>query len=67
MKLEYNKQCADMEDLGDFLIKTLDKNLRKKINIMITVNVHSRDIVGRFVRDSILNEKEFGWESQLRF
>jgi dynein heavy chain len=29
--------------------------------------VHSRDIVGDFVRDSILDTKEFQWESQLRF
>jgi len=34
---------------------------------MITVNVHSRDIVFNFVRDSILDNKEFQWESQLRF
>jgi len=56
-----------MEDLTDLLIQTTDKKLRKKINIMITVNVHSRDIVNNFVRDSILDVKEFQWESQLRF
>jgi dynein heavy chain len=31
------------------------------------MDVHARDIVGRFVRDSILDQKEFDWESQLRF
>jgi len=34
---------------------------------MITITVHSRDIVAGFVRDSILDRKEFQWESQLRF
>ena len=29
--------------------------------------MHARDIVERFVRDSILDAKEFEWESQLRF
>lgn len=29
--------------------------------------MHPRDIVDRFVRDSILDKKEFEWESQLRF
>ena len=34
---------------------------------MITCSVHSRDIVGDFVRDSTLDHKEFQWELQLRF
>lgn len=34
---------------------------------MIICTVHSRDIVADFVRDSILDRKEFQWESQLRF
>jgi dynein heavy chain len=29
--------------------------------------VHARDIIDGFVRDSILDEREFAWESQLRF
>ena len=41
--------------------------LRKKINTLIIIEVHQRDIVDRFVRDSILDQKEFDWESQLRF
>jgi dynein heavy chain len=40
---------------------------RKKINNLIIVDVHARDIVDRFVRDSILDAREFEWESQLRF
>ena len=34
---------------------------------MIILDVHARDIVERFVRDSVLSDKEFAWESQLRF
>ena len=34
---------------------------------MIILDVHARDIVERFVRDSVLDSKEFAWESQLRF
>ena len=30
-------------------------------------DVHARDIIDGFVRDSILDEREFAWESQLRF
>jgi dynein heavy chain len=31
------------------------------------MDVHARDIVDGFVRDSILDAREFEWESQLRF
>ena len=40
---------------------------RKKINTLIIVDVHGRDIVDRFVRDAILDARDFAWESQLRF
>jgi len=36
---------------------------RKKINTLIIVDVHARDIVDRFIRDSILDAREFEWES----
>ena len=50
------------------LIRTdLNSLERKKINTLIIVDVHARDIVDRFVRDSILDAREFEWESQLRF
>jgi dynein heavy chain len=45
----------------------LSKNDRKKINAQIIIDVHQRDIIDKFVRDSILDEREFAWESQLRF
>mgnify|MGYP001028947899 FL=1 len=40
---------------------------RKKLNTSIIIDVHARDIVDRFVRDSVLDAREFDWESQLRF
>jgi dynein heavy chain len=45
----------------------LAKNERKKLNAQIIIDVHQRDIIDNFVRDSVLDEKEFAWESQLRF
>jgi dynein heavy chain len=38
-----------------------------QVNALIIVNVHARDIIDSFVRDSILDCREFAWESQLRF
>ena len=67
MKDESNKQTKDLNDLIDLIRTDLNSLERKKINTLIVVDVHARDIVDRFVRDSILNAREFEWESQLRF
>jgi dynein heavy chain, axonemal len=67
MKNELTRQTNDLNDLIDMVRTDLDSNTRSKINALIILDVHARDIVDRFVRDSILSEKEFDWESQLRF
>lgn len=46
---------------------TLTDNDRKKFDMVLTIDVHMRDIVEGFVRDSIIDPSEFEWESQLRF
>ena len=40
---------------------------RKKVNTLVITDVHGRDIIDGFVRDSVLDAREFAWESQLRF
>lgn len=40
---------------------------RRKVNTLIITDVHGRDIVDTFVRDSVMDAREFAWESQLRF
>jgi len=40
---------------------------RVKINTVIIVEVHSRDIIDQFVIDSVLDPRDFEWESVLRF
>lgn len=44
----------------------LTNNDRKKIDTVLTIDVHIRDIIDAFVRDSIMDAMEFQWESQLR-
>ncbi|CAL7939586.1 unnamed protein product [Xylocopa violacea] len=46
---------------------TLTNNDRKKFDMVLTIDVHMRDIIEEFVRDSIIDPLEFAWESQLRF
>lgn len=45
----------------------LDNDTRHKVNTLIITDVHARDIIDKFVRDSIMDAREFAWESQLRF
>ncbi|KAI9351727.1 dynein heavy chain, N-terminal region 1-domain-containing protein [Zopfochytrium polystomum] len=70
-KLAMKKYAKVLADQLDDLIVTVRSDLapndRKKINSQIIIDVHARDIVDKFVRDSIMDESEFEWESQLRF
>ena len=64
---KYSKTLSDqLEQLVVTVRSDLSSNDRKKINTQIIVDVHARDIVDRFVRDSIMDANEFEWESQLR-
>lgn len=61
------KLTKQLVDLVTMVRQPLDPILRKKVNTLLIIDVHARDIVDGFVRESILNAKEFAWESQLRF
>eukprot|EP00397_Hematodinium_sp_SG-2012_P000029 GEMP01000029.1.p1 GENE.GEMP01000029.1~~GEMP01000029.1.p1 ORF type:complete len:4546 (+),score=1158.20 GEMP01000029.1:32-13639(+) len=67
MKAELVKESAQLAGLVDLVRTSLPKLQRLKVNTLIILDVHARDIVDRFVRDSILSKEEFAWESQLRF
>jgi dynein heavy chain len=45
----------------------LNGDARRKVNTLVITDVHARDIVDIFVRDSVMDAREFAWESQLRF
>lgn len=68
MKNLASKLTTQLNDLVEMTRDTsLSPSDRKKLNTLIIIDVHARDIIDRFVRDSILDEREFDWESQLRF
>jgi len=67
MKNELAKENKDLIDMINLVRENISKVLRMLVNTLIILDVHARDIVDRFVRDSILNAKEFAWESQLKF
>jgi dynein heavy chain len=63
MKNELAKESKDLNDLIALVRQDLDDLTRKSVNTLIILDVHARDIVERFVRDSILDAREFEWES----
>ena len=67
MKLYSQQLNAQIDETVIKVRSNLTQNERKKFNSMLIIDVHARDIVDRFVRDSILDVREFEWESQLRF
>ena len=67
MKNELKRESEQLNILINLMRTDLDENVRKSIRTMIVLDVHARDIVADFVRDSDMSAKEFDWEKQLRF
>ncbi|XP_009299843.1 dynein axonemal heavy chain 10 [Danio rerio] len=67
LKQYAKKMHQQINDLVKRITEPLKKNDRRKINTVLIIDVHARDIVDSFVRDSITDAREFEWESQLRF
>jgi dynein heavy chain len=65
-KLE-TKLSTQLSDMVAMVRSSLNDNTRRKVNSLLITDVHARDIVSSFVRESVLSAKEFEWESQLRF
>uniref|UniRef100_A0A3P8UAE7 Dynein axonemal heavy chain 10 n=1 Tax=Amphiprion percula TaxID=161767 RepID=A0A3P8UAE7_AMPPE len=62
-----DKMHQQIDELVTRITQPLKKNDRRKINTVLIIDVHARDIVDSFVRNSIMDAQEFEWESQLRF
>ncbi|XP_061762564.1 dynein axonemal heavy chain 10-like [Nerophis ophidion] len=61
------KMHKQIDELVTRITQPMKKNDRRKINTVLIIDVHARDIVDSFVLNSITDAKEFEWESQLRF
>ncbi|XP_046496348.1 dynein axonemal heavy chain 10 isoform X7 [Equus quagga] len=67
MKNYGKKMHQQIDELVTRITMPLSRNDRKKYNTVLIIDVHARDIVDSFIRGSILEAREFEWESQLRF
>ncbi|CAK0838245.1 unnamed protein product [Prorocentrum cordatum] len=65
---EYKKICDErIEKLIKRVQTPLSRETRTKIITVITIDVHSRDIIEAFVVHKITDPTDFKWLSQLRF
>ncbi|KAL6114194.1 dnah10 [Pungitius sinensis] len=61
------KMHQQIDELVKRITQPMKKNDRRKINTVLIIDVHARDIVDSFLFNSIMDAQEFEWESQLRF
>ena len=47
--------------------RELPKAARTTLGAVVTIDVHSRDIIGNLVELNINSEKDFAWQSQMRY
>ena len=57
MKVESARQTSDLNDLITKVRSDITSLERKMLNSLIILDVHARDIVDSFVRDSILDAR----------
>uniref|UniRef100_A0A8D3BG74 AAA+ ATPase domain-containing protein n=1 Tax=Scophthalmus maximus TaxID=52904 RepID=A0A8D3BG74_SCOMX len=61
------KMHQQINELVTRITQPMKTNDRRKINTVLIIDVHARDVVDSFVLNSIMDAREFEWESQLRF
>ena len=66
-QVEYARQSAQLADLIVLTNGDLNKNDRKKVITLCTIDVHARDVVQRLVEDRVESGSDFRWQSQLRY
>lgn len=67
MKDYYNMIVLRINNLIERVRTPLDNDLRVKIITIITIDVHSRDVVDKFCLTKMYDQQGFSWQSQLKF
>ncbi|KAH8326498.1 hypothetical protein KR067_009278 [Drosophila pandora] len=66
MKELHKRQIAQLNALINLLLGELSPGDRQKIMTICTIDVHSRDVVGKIIAAKVDNSLAFQWQSQLR-
>lgn len=63
----YGVVSGSLNGMIEMVLGQLTSELRTKIKTLITIEVHSRDVVQRFIDSKVENATDFAWQSQLRY
>jgi dynein heavy chain len=66
LKLARKRQVAYLNKLADIVREKLDKVSRKKVVALITMELHTRDVMERMIKANCSGVDDFEWLSQLR-
>ncbi|CAL6052399.1 Dynein_heavy chain [Hexamita inflata] len=65
---EYNKKQNDaLMSYIQMIQGNLKSIMRTKMAAICTIEVHAKDIVAGLIRDKVVNQQSFAWQSQLKF
>lgn len=67
LKSIMKKQVSMLNKLTESVRSVKDKTLRKKLVALITVEVHSRDVIDKLAKVAGIDQNSFEWLMQLRF
>ncbi|KAJ3127608.1 Dynein heavy chain 2, axonemal, partial [Nowakowskiella sp. JEL0407] len=67
MKTIKKKQISGLKKFAELVKLPLNKVERKKLIALITIEVHSRDVIERMIKGNCSSVNSFEWLSQLRF
>jgi dynein heavy chain len=67
MKTLKKKQISALKKFADLVRTPISKVDRKKLISLITIEVHSRDVIEKMIKSNCVNVNAFEWLSQLRF
>ncbi|KAJ3091962.1 Dynein heavy chain 2, axonemal [Quaeritorhiza haematococci] len=67
LKTLKKKQISGLRKLAELVSTPLNKVERKKLIALITIEIHSRDVVDRMAKANCSGVNAFEWLSQLRF
>jgi dynein heavy chain len=66
MKEYQQKQVGQLKQLITLTQSGLNKSDRTRVMVTITMDAHSRDIVTNMIRDHVVEDTHFMWQSQLK-
>ncbi|OXB71683.1 UNVERIFIED_CONTAM: hypothetical protein H355_014887 [Colinus virginianus] len=67
LRAEAEVNAQQLNELIGLVRQSLDACTRKKVNTLIILDVHARDIADKLVREAVFSANNFEWESHLRF